>query len=133
MEVFTMNDPGADGERVRQAVKVMTELLAADHLKPAPHPELAKELAPFNELGQMAERCGAERLAFPSSTCSPIRRRRRAAARGPARLDASSPVFLVDHSACILCDRCVRACDEVRKTTSSAAPAKGATAASGST
>ncbi|MEO6755125.1 MAG: 4Fe-4S binding protein, partial [Chthoniobacteraceae bacterium] len=29
-------------------------------------------------------------------------------------LDASSPVFLVDHSACILCDRCIRGCDEVR-------------------
>src|SRR3982750_1288432 len=54
MEVFTMNAPGADGERVRQAVKVVTELLASDHLKPAPHPELANELAPFNELGQMA-------------------------------------------------------------------------------
>ncbi|MFL6537768.1 MAG: cyclic nucleotide-binding domain-containing protein, partial [Chthoniobacterales bacterium] len=25
----------------------------------------------------------------------------------------SSPVFTVDHSACILCDRCVRACDDV--------------------
>src|SRR3954447_18418090 len=51
MEVFTMNDPGPDGERVRQTVKVVTELLAADHLKPAPHPEIAEELAPFNELG----------------------------------------------------------------------------------
>src|SRR5436309_11294009 len=40
MEVFTMNAPGADGERVRQSVKVVTELLAADHLKPAPHPEI---------------------------------------------------------------------------------------------
>lgn len=29
-------------------------------------------------------------------------------------LDTSSPVILVDHSACILCDRCLRACDEVQ-------------------
>ena len=28
--------------------------------------------------------------------------------------DASSPVIGVDHDACILCDRCVRACDEVQ-------------------
>ncbi|MGQ0633364.1 MAG: formate dehydrogenase subunit alpha [Planctomycetaceae bacterium] len=28
--------------------------------------------------------------------------------------DASSPVILVDHQACILCDRCVRACDEIQ-------------------
>src|SRR3954453_1755102 len=64
MEVFTMNAPGPDGDRVRQAVGVVTELLAADHLKRAPQPELAQELAPFNELGQMAERCGANVARF---------------------------------------------------------------------
>src|SRR2546421_6681257 len=60
MEVFTMNAPGADGERVRQTVQVMTELLAADHLKPANPPEAAKELSHFNELRQMTERCSAD-------------------------------------------------------------------------
>ncbi len=113
MEVFTMNAPGADGDRVRQTVKVLTELLAVDHLKPAEPPSLAKELAPFNELGRMVTRCHAvpERIALdvfsdPAPSAPP----------GVARrgLDASSPVFLVDHSACILCDRCIRGCDEVR-------------------
>src|SRR5205823_3950113 len=28
--------------------------------------------------------------------------------------DASSPVIAVDHQACILCDRCIRACDEIQ-------------------
>ena len=28
--------------------------------------------------------------------------------------DLSSPVIAVDHQACILCDRCVRACDEIQ-------------------
>jgi formate dehydrogenase major subunit len=28
--------------------------------------------------------------------------------------DTSSPVILVDHNACILCDRCIRACDDVQ-------------------
>src|SRR5206468_7928285 len=60
MEVFTANAEGADGERVRKSVKVVTELLAADCLKPAPHPEVAKELARFNELQQMSDRCGAD-------------------------------------------------------------------------
>jgi Fe-S-cluster-containing hydrogenase component 2 len=112
MEVFTMNAPGPDGDRVRQSVKVVTELLAADHLKPAPQPEVAKELSPYNELGQMAERCGASASRFRLDVLSkpppvpPARAGRRA-------LDASSPVFTVDHSACILCDRCVRACDDV--------------------
>ena len=35
--------------------------------------------------------------------------------RGGGRpADDSSPVIGVDHQACILCDRCVRACDEVQ-------------------
>src|SRR6266404_1563768 len=64
MEVFTMKAPGPDGDRVRQTVKVMTELLAADCLKPAPHPEVAKELARFNELGEMVDRTGANASCF---------------------------------------------------------------------
>src|SRR5205085_5654363 len=59
MEIFTMNAPGPDGDRVRQTVKVVTELLAADHLKPANPPALEKELAEFNELRRMTERCSA--------------------------------------------------------------------------
>jgi formate dehydrogenase major subunit len=35
--------------------------------------------------------------------------------RGPARgTDLSNPVIAVDHDACILCDRCVRACDDIQ-------------------
>src|SRR3954449_2927787 len=108
MEVFTMNAPGPDGERVRQAVKIVTELLAADHLKPAPQPELARELAPFNELQQMSDRCGADVGRFRLDllgVAPPIP----AARRGRRSPDFSSPVFNVDHTACILCDRCVRA------------------------
>jgi Fe-S-cluster-containing hydrogenase component 2/CRP-like cAMP-binding protein len=112
MEVFTMNAPGPDGERVRQSVKVVTELLAADCLKPAPQPELAEELAPFNELGEMVNRTGANALRFKFDLLSkppPVPRER----AGRRKLDASSPVFTVDHTACVLCDRCVRACDDV--------------------
>lgn len=112
MEVFTMNAPGPDGERVRQSVKVVTELLAADHLKLAPEPEVARELAPFNELGQMAERCGASVSRFRLDVLStPPPEPPPRAGRRP--LDTSSPTFTVDHGACILCDRCVRACDDV--------------------
>ncbi len=130
MEVFTMNAAGPDGERVRQSVKVVTELLAADHLKPAPRPEIAQELAPFNELGLIAERTGANAARFkldvlsqPAPAPPP-----RAGRRG---LDASSPVFTVDHSACILCDRCVRACDEVMENHVIGRTGKGSTAGIG--
>ncbi|MDQ6940053.1 MAG: cyclic nucleotide-binding domain-containing protein [Verrucomicrobiota bacterium] len=112
MEVFTMNAAGPDGDRVRQSVKVVTELLAADCLKPAPQPWLAPQLEPFNELGQMVERSGANPERFKTNLLSkpPPTPRERA---GRRKLDASSPVFTVDHSACVLCDRCVRACDDV--------------------
>jgi len=130
MEVFTMNAPGPDGDRVRQTVKVMTELLAADHLKPANPPELEKEFSQFNELGQMAQRCGADPSRFKLSILSnpppPARPR-----TGRRQLDSSSPVFLVDHSACILCDRCVRACDDVRENHVIGRTGKGATAGIG--
>jgi Fe-S-cluster-containing hydrogenase component 2/CRP-like cAMP-binding protein len=114
MEVFTMNAEGPDGERVRQTVKAVTELLAADHLKPAPIDSLAPELAPFNELDQMTSRCGAnaarlriENLSIAKKQPSPER------PIGRRQRDSTSPVFMVDHSACILCDRCVRACNNV--------------------
>ena len=130
MEVFTMNAPGPDGDRVRQTVKVMTELLAADHLKPASPLELEKEFAQFNELGQMAQRCGADSSRFkldilsdPAPPARPLAGRRTS--------DSSSPVFLVDHSACILCERCVRACDDVRENHVIGRTGKGATAGIG--
>src|SRR6266403_3418182 len=130
MEVFTMNAAGPDGDRVRQTVKVVTELLAADHLKPANPPELEKELAQFNELGCLTERCGANpsRLKLDILSHRPPAARPRA---GRRELDASSPVFLVDHSACILCDRCVRACDDVRENHVIGRTGKGATAGIG--
>ena len=64
MEVFTMYAPGGDGDRVRRAVGIVTELLMADHLKPAPAPAPAEELAPFNELQQMANLCDLESSRF---------------------------------------------------------------------
>ena len=42
------------------------------------------------------------------------RRRRPAAAASGRGADLSSPVIAVDHDACILCDRCVRACDDIQ-------------------
>ena len=127
MEVFTMNAPGPDGDRVRQTVKVVTELLAADHLKPANPPELEKELAHFNELGQMTERCGADPARFKLEVLSDPPPPARARA-GRREFDSSSPVFMVDHSACILCDRCVRACDDVRENHVIGRTGKGVTA-----
>jgi Fe-S-cluster-containing hydrogenase component 2 len=130
MEVFTMEAPGPDGDRVRKTVSVMTELLGADHLKPAVPPALVDELAPFNELGHMTERCHANPARFQLDVLStPPPPAPALAGRRP--LDTTSPVFLVDHSACILCDRCVRACDEVMENHVIGRTGKGANAGIG--
>lgn len=130
MEVFTMEAPGPDGERVRQAVSVMTELLAADHLRPAPTPSLTAELAPFNELGRMNTRCGGDAKRFQLDVLSNPKPEA-APNVGRRQFDNSSPVFVVDHNACILCDRCVRACDEVMENNVISRTGKGATAGIG--
>lgn len=132
MEVFTMNAPGPDGERVRQTVKVTTELLTADHLKPAPTPELAAALTPFNELGQMAQRTGADEARFRLDVLSKkVALPRSETPLGKRITDTSSPVFMVDHTACVLCDRCVRGCNEVRENNVIGRTGKGAAAGIG--
>ncbi len=130
MEVFTMNAEGADGDRVRSTVKMLTEMLAADHLKPVATPALDKELAPYDELGQMVQRCHADpsrlktdAFATPVAKAPPLVGRRQA--------DVSSPVFLINHSACVLCERCIRACDEVQENHVIGRTGKGATAGIG--
>jgi len=128
MEVFTMQDPGADGERVRGAVRTLTELLAVDNLKPATRPELEKELAPFNELGCLVQRTGANPTRLKRTEFAPLQPE--AVAR-KQRLDVSSPVFVTDHSACVLCDRCVRACNDVKGNNIIGRAGKGAMAAIG--
>jgi Fe-S-cluster-containing hydrogenase component 2/CRP-like cAMP-binding protein len=130
MEVFTMNDPGPDGERVRQSVKVIAELLTADHLKPAPVPELDA----FNELRRVADRCGlsgsrfAEEVMTRGTHPAPANPRGGGGDAAHWPFDASSPVFVVDHGACILCDRCSRACNEVKQNHVIGRTGKGATA-----
>ena len=128
MEVFTMNDAGPDGQIVRETVKVMVELLTADNLKPAPPPAPAEELAPFNELKLLADRCGIAASRFKSEFLSDDSVETPQPPRDSRALDLSSPVFIVDHSACILCDRCSRACNEVKRNNVIGRTGKGAMA-----
>ena len=135
MEVFTMNAPGADGDRVRQSVAVLTELLVADHLKDAPDAlwntgnkqdeQLKDQLAEFNELGKLTGWCGISKSRFASDAMTPPPKPVTVKHRP---LDLTSPVFVVDHSACILCDRCWRACNDVKRNNVINRTGKGATA-----
>ncbi len=77
----------------------LTELLLAD--QPAPERDPKQTTTGDNELLALADRYDVTRDGG-----LPI-----ASGRGT---DMSNPVIAVDHDACILCDRCVRACDDIQ-------------------
>ncbi len=90
----------ATSEKVTGSVKLLTELLLADHDVPRQaHREYGD-----NELRTIARQFGLD----PSSSRFP-----RTAVR-PDPFDETSVVIAVDHNACILCDRCIRGCGEIR-------------------
>lgn len=96
--------------RVRSNVKTLLELLAADHL-PATAP--AADLDSLSDLEQLLARLREKGL--------PIQRSRLASTNagdkysGQGVDDASSPLIQVNHSSCILCDRCVRSCSDIKE------------------
>jgi formate dehydrogenase major subunit len=79
---------------------MLTKLLISD--QPPPERDPKQTTTGDNELLALAERFGitGDGSALPA-----------ASGRGA---DLSSPVIAVDHDACILCDRCVRACDDIQ-------------------
>lgn len=111
MIVHTVNSPDAErSERVRSAVSLLTEMLANDHLPEdnASESETAERAATNrpeqrNELRQLNDRFGGgSRLPQPKPEH----------ARGQ---DDSSPLIAINHDACILCERCIRGCNEVKE------------------
>ena len=84
--------------RVQKATRVVTELLLADHHSP----EGSWRQSGEDELKLLQNRFQITNSRFASNGID----------RGQ---DDSSPVISVDHNACILCDRCVRACNEVKE------------------
>jgi CRP-like cAMP-binding protein/Fe-S-cluster-containing dehydrogenase component len=86
-----------NSEKVLNARKTLLELLMADHPSPC-----ARQ--------QHSHDCELETLAAAAGIRQP-RFAKRTVLRGK---DDSSLSIAVDHDACILCDRCIRGCDEVR-------------------
>jgi CRP-like cAMP-binding protein/Fe-S-cluster-containing dehydrogenase component len=84
-------------EKVLSARKTLLELLMADHPSPC-----ARQ--------QNSHDCELETLAKAAGIGEP-RFAKRNVLRGK---DDSSLSIAVDHDACILCDRCIRGCDELR-------------------
>ena len=83
--------------KVLSARKTLLELLMADHPSPCARQEHSGD-------------CELETLAHAAGIAAP-RFAKRSVARG---LDDSSLAIAVDHDACILCDRCIRGCDEIK-------------------
>jgi len=77
----------------------LVELLLAD--QPDRERDPKQSTTGDNELLALADRLGVDR---PDDLVA-------GSGRG---IDVSSPVISVDHDACILCDRCVRACDDIQ-------------------
>src|SRR5438093_3227929 len=86
-----------NSEKVLNARKTLLDLLMSDHPSPCARQEKTGD-------------CELEALAKAAGITQP-RFAKRSVARGN---DDSSLAIAVDHDACILCDRCIRGCDEVK-------------------
>jgi CRP-like cAMP-binding protein/Fe-S-cluster-containing dehydrogenase component len=91
MKVITNSD------KVINARKTLLELLMSDHPSPCARQEKSGDC----ELETLAKAAGISQPRFAKRTVS----------RGR---DESSLAIAVDHDACILCDRCIRGCDEIK-------------------
>jgi CRP-like cAMP-binding protein/Fe-S-cluster-containing dehydrogenase component len=86
-----------NSEKVVNARRTVVELLMADHPSPCARQRHSGD-------------CELETLAKADGVTEP----RFAHRLSPRGQDESSFAIAVDHEACILCDRCIRGCDEIR-------------------
>jgi Fe-S-cluster-containing hydrogenase component 2/CRP-like cAMP-binding protein len=92
--------PNHEGKLVRDVVATLVNLLNSDQ------PNDARSSDELNALAQRFNVHQENRRPFPAPRPRPPESKR--------RIDDSSHLITVDHSACILCDRCIRGCNEVR-------------------
>ena len=92
MKVFTHSD------KVRKHRRMLLELLMSDHPSPCARQRASGDC-------ELETQAAAEGIVTPRFS-------KRISPRGQ---DDSSLVISVDHEACILCDRCIRGCDEIRQ------------------
>ncbi len=105
MQVTTTN-AAIESDRRR-----LVDLLMAD--QPAPEHDARERSIGGNRLLELARRYDVWGRDWPRGA--------------PRPSDLSSPVIAVDHAACILCDRCIRACDDLQGNEVIGRSGKGAT------
>ena len=86
-----------NSEKVLNARKTLLELLMSDHPSPCARQDKSGDC----ELEALAKAAGISQPRFAKRTVA-------------RREDDSSLAIAVDHDACILCDRCIRGCDEIK-------------------
>lgn len=86
-----------DSPKVVAARRTVVEMLMADHPSPCARQQQSNDC----ELEALAREEGVSKSRFPQRL-------------SPRGQDESSLVIAVDHEACILCDRCIRGCDEIK-------------------
>ena len=91
-----------DSPELERHRAMLTDLLMSDQPN-APAEDRREAALEDNELVALARRYDVDGSRFPASPDAPARTQ-----------DTSSRVIDVDHQACILCDRCIRACDDVQ-------------------
>lgn len=95
MEVTTAN------QEITAHRRVLTELMLADQ----PEQSRRESTTGDDALYALARELKVGSFPWPDAASSN---------NPPRGQDDSSPVIAVDHQACILCDRCVRACDDIQ-------------------
>ena len=88
-----------DTDRVRRARRTLVELLEAGQ----PPGDDRRKAADQDELARLGVQLRSDPSRYVAACSNP-----------PMPPDLSSPVIAVDLNACILCDRCIRACDDVQ-------------------
>jgi formate dehydrogenase major subunit len=92
---------------------VLTEMLLSD--QPAREDDAKQAKTGDNELLALADRFGVAQASASQHGASQHGASQPGLPRASGRgTDVSSPVIAVDHDSCILCDRCVRACDDIQ-------------------
>ena len=90
------------GERVRRVRRGVMELYLTDH----PLDGFTSPVAGNSEFQEMAGLIGVRQVRYGQSGVNHLH----------SEIDASNPYFQFDPARCIVCSRCVRACEEVQNT-----------------
>jgi formate dehydrogenase major subunit len=90
------------GERVRRVRRGVMELYLTDH----PLDGMTSPVAGNSEFQEMAGLIGVREIRYGQNGANHLH----------SEIDASNPYFQFDPARCIVCSRCVRACEEVQNT-----------------